>query len=492
LAHGQCELSSIGYAAYATAMSMMGEKYPICYRMSKLAKNVSDLWDSKYHRATIYQYFASSYQHWCEPIENTYAYQEQVIAWGEEGTNLVFAGYCVLFKACNKFIKGENLADLRADIEQGLAFLHKKQQPATVNFVLLGAYQSLLALQGKTLSKNSLNTQSFNIDEYFDGNYHTPSMDTAFYTFAALRYAFLMNDKTLQMQSIKNVDIVCIFLPDSPIMTESLFYQALILLSDINTTDIHEHEHEQNQQQLTKAEQICQQLHTWSLHSPKNYHHKYFLVAAEVARVKQQHNSAEELYTKALDCVELANCIHDEALINERYANYCLAMGQSRIAAHFIRDAHYLYGRWGALAKCNQLESRWPQQRFNVINTNPDSSGSLQTSIQNPHIDYTQSLDLHSLLIANQHLSEEIYVNSLLEKLMHLLMENAGAQNGAIIIHDEGQLQLEIVGKINDSSAGINSQLYNVNLDDIEEESHPLLPDTIIRYTQKNNENLNA
>jgi predicted ATPase len=38
LAHGQCELSSIGYAAYATAMSMMGEKYPVCYQMSKLAK----------------------------------------------------------------------------------------------------------------------------------------------------------------------------------------------------------------------------------------------------------------------------------------------------------------------------------------------------------------------------------------------------------------------------------------------------------------------
>ena len=483
LAHGQCELSSIGYAAYATAMSMMGEKYPACYEMSKLAKNVSDLWDSKYHRATIYQYFASSYQHWCEPIENTYAYQEQVIAWGEEGTNLVFAGYCVLFKACNKFIKGENLEDLRADIEQGLAFLHKKQQPATVNFVLLGAYQSLLALQGKTLPKNSLNSQSFNIDEYFAGNYTAPSMDTAFYTFATLRYAYLMNDKTLQMQSIKNIDIVCIFLPDSPIMTESLFYQALIILDDIIITATPEDEH--NQHQLAKAEEICQKLQTWSIHSTKNYQHKYFLVAAEIARVKQQDSQVEEFYTKALDSVEIANCIHDEALINERYANYWLASGQSRIATHFIKDAHYFYGRWGALAKCNQLESRWPQQRFNVINTNNDYSGNLQTSIQNPHIDYTQSLDLHSLLIANQHLSEEIYVNSLLEKLMHLLMENAGAQNGAIILHEEGQLQLEIIGKINDSTAGIDSQLYNINLDDLAEESPPLLPDTVIRYTQK-------
>ncbi len=483
LAHGQCELSSIGYAAYATAMSMMGEKYPICYQMSKLAKDVSDLWQSKYHRATIYQYFASSYQHWCEPIDKTYPYQEQVIAWGEEGINLVFAGYCVLFKACNKFIKGENLTELSADIEQGLGFLNKKQQPATVNFVLLGAYQSLLALQGKTLSPTSLNTSSFNIDEYFNDNYHNPSMDNAFYTYATLRYAYLMQNKTLQRQCIKNIDIVCMFLPDSPIMTESLFYYALTLLDNITATDISKDEN--NQQELAKAEEICQQLHTWSINSPKNYQHKHLLVAAEIAKIKQQESVARELYTKALDSVEIAGFIHCEALINERYATYWNALGQNRIASHFIKDAHYLYGRWGALAKCNQLENQWPYQRFNVICNNLDSSAMLPTSMQNPYIDYSQSLDLHSLLLANQHLSEEIYVYSLLEKMMHILMENAGAQNGAIIIQEEGQLQLEIVGKINDSSTGIYSELYNINLDDIEAQSNPLLPDIIIRYTQK-------
>jgi len=283
LEYGQCELSSIGYAAYATAMSMMGEKYPACYKMSKLAKSVSDLWESKYHRATIYQYFASSYQHWCEPIENTYVFQEQAIEWGEEGINLVFAGYCVLFRACNKFIKGEQLAELQDDIEQGLAFLNKKQQPATVNFVLLAAYQSLLALQGKTLlnpksSTSSLNTKSFNVDQYFKGNLHVPSMDMAFYTCAMLRHSYLMNDKALQAQYIKNIDIVCMFLPDSPVMTESLFYVALILLDDINTkaaTDSLSNE------KLEKAQQICDQFQTWSINSGKNYSHKYFLIAAE-------------------------------------------------------------------------------------------------------------------------------------------------------------------------------------------------------------------
>lgn len=488
LVYGQCELSSIGYAAYATAMSMMGEKYPACYQMSKLAKSVSDLWESKYHRSTIYQYFASSYQHWCEPIENSYVFQEQIITWGEEGTNLIFAGYGVLFKACNKFIKGVKLEELQQDIEHGLAFLNKKQQPATVNFVLLGAYQSLLALQGKTLTPQSLNTEAlnterFNVEQYFNDDFQTPSMDMAFYTFATLRYSYLMNNKALQLQCIQNIDIVCMFLPDTPEMTESLFYLALILLDD-NITDKNSKSSLSNKN-LTKAQEICDQFQTWSVHSSENYSHKYLLIAAEIARVKKQDTLATQLYAEALDAVEMANFIHCEALINERYAKYWADVGQKRIAENFIKDAHYLYANWGASAKCTQLEEQWPQQRFNLISGTVPFGGSLQSSIQSIVTDQTQSIDLHSLLKANQLLSEEIYVNSLLEKMMIVLMENAGAQHGAIIINEEEQLIVEIVGSINDFSACIDSQLHNINLDYVDAAEQPLLPDTLIRYTQQ-------
>jgi diguanylate cyclase (GGDEF)-like protein len=487
LEYGQCELSSIGYAAYATAMSMMGEKYPACYQMSKLAKSVSDLWESKYHRATIYQYFASSYQHWCEPIENTYVFQEQVIEWGEEGINLVFAGYCVLFKACNKFIKGEQLVELQNEIEQGLIFLNKKQQPATVNFVLLGAYQSLLALQGKTLTHSSsdtsaLNTELINVDQYFNDNFHAPSMDMAFYTCATLRHAYLMNDKALQAQYIKNIDVVCMFLPDSPVMTESLFYVALILLDDIDAKDVTDSLSKEN---LDKAQQICDQFEAWSINSTKNYLHKYLLIAAEIARVTGQGTVATEFYAKALDAVEIASFIHCEALINERYAIYWADAGQKRIAENCIKDAYYLYERWGASAKCIQLEQQWPQHCFNLISGTGPFRGNLQSSIHHTFTDQTESIDLHSLLKANQLLSKEIYVNSLLEKMMIVLMENAGAQNGAIIINEEEQLIIEIVSSINDSSSCIDSQLHNINLDDDDTLAQPLLPDALIRYTQQ-------
>ncbi len=68
---------------------------------------------------------------------------------------------------------------------------------------------------------------------------------------------------------------------------------------------------------------------------------------------------------------------------------------------------------------------------------------------------------------------------------MIVLMENAGAQHGAIIINEEEQLIVEIVGSINDFSACIDSQLHNINLDYVDAAEQPLLPDTLIRYTQQ-------
>lgn len=483
LEQGQCELSSIGYACYATVMSMMGEKYPACYQMSKLAKSVSDVWGSKYHRAIIYQYFSSSYQHWCEPIKNTYVFQEQAISWGQEGINLLYAGYCVLFKSGNKFIAGVPLDELRTDIEQGIAFLEKKQQHASANFVLMGAYQSLLALQGETAALNSFDSDSFNVSEFFNDDYSVPSMDLAFYLSAMARHAYLIGDKAIQRRCLENIGLVSMFLPDSPMMTESLFYQALIIIDDYNVNI-------KERNDLTTAIEIRDKFALWSKDSPDNYRHKYLLISAEIAKVNGEINDAMTFYSEAITAANEAGYINNEALSSERYAIYLLSLEQRRLAFSCIKDAYYLYSRWGAKAKCTLLDEQWPQQNFTLVNSVENTSHHSKILSDNTINNEISTLDLHSLLKANQVLSEEIHVNSLLEKMMVVLMENAGAQQGAIVIYGEGQLTVEIVGRINNGSANIDSQFYSLNLEDIEKQAHPLLPDTLIRYTQKTMETL--
>lgn len=486
LKHGQCELSSIGYLTYATAMSSMGEQYSDCYQMGKLAKTMSDQWENKYYRATTYQYFASTYQHWCEPIENSYSTLAQVVTWGREGINLLYAGYSLLFSIRNQFIKGVTLGELAFEATQGLGFLRKSHQIPTVNYVNLSSYQALLALQGKTLSPNSLDTETFNANDYFNGDFSTPSMDLAFYSSAMIRHAYLIDDAQLQQQFVQNLPIVSAFLPDSPSVTETTFYAALCFL---NVEDVSE-------DKLVLAQQYSEQFKLWALDCPQNFEHKHLLISAEIARVVGDNEMAMRLYEHAINAAEVAGFFHCQALACERYAKFWLSRGQRRAANSFIKEAYHHYSHWGASAKCELIETQWSLLQFNQENiafrVGSDNPLSYQGSVSAS----TSLLDFHSLLKANQLLSQEVNTGNLLKKMMEILLENAGAQQGGIVVNDDDILTLEVFGRVDSHRLVIDCQLLNLRLDDVsgeaegEANSGSLLPDSLVRYVQQTRETL--
>ena len=56
-------------------------------------------------------------------------------------------------------------------------------------------------------------------------------------------------------------------------------------------------------------------------------------------------------------------------------------------------------------------------------------------------------LDLHSLLKASRLLSQEVQLDALLHKLLGIVLENAGAEFGAIVLCEDDALTVEAVGR---------------------------------------------
>jgi hypothetical protein len=54
-----------------------------------------------------------------------------------------------------------------------------------------------------------------------------------------------------------------------------------------------------------------------------------------------------------------------------------------------------------------------------------------------------QTLDLTTVIRASQTISQEIRLNELLTSLMKIIIENAGAQTGVLILQKEGQWLIE-------------------------------------------------
>lgn len=490
--HGQCDLSCIGYVAYVTTLSAMGKPYPVCYDMGNIAMKLAEQRENTYFRLTIYQYFSAFYQHWCEPLENSFPYLDKGMEWGLEGTNLLSAGYCALLGAVNKFAKGIPLKELQETVNQGLRFLRKTWQVNTENYLLYGVLQPLLALQGKTQNAVSFDSESVDHTGFFAEDYETPSINLALYIWSMLRHAYLLDNKELQSRCVPQLHVVGLCLPDGPAMVEANFYVTLIHLQELEETYLNGdsaglqvlQQDERFQTVQTQIEKFKQ----WSKGCAENFLHKYLILAAEFARLMGECKTAMDLFARAIEEAQNSGFLQYMALANERYAHYWQSMRQPQIAAGFIQEAYYYYQHWGATVKNTALREQWSLVSFSLGDRR--FSPTTQTVTYKKMSEHAELLDLNSLLKANQLLAEELQLDSLLHKMMAVLLENAGAEFGSIILLDEGELVVEIMGKINGNTCDVDSERLSRPISELCDGDYPALPDSLIRHVQQAQETI--
>jgi PAS domain S-box-containing protein len=187
---------------------------------------------------------------------------------------------------------------------------------------------------------------------------------------------------------------------------------------------------------LEKVTLNQQQLHRWAQVAPMNFLHKFHLVEAERARVEGRAAEAREHYDAAIALAQQHGYLHDEALAYELAGLFYLARGQSRLADHYLGDARAAYARWGAQAKVTDLEARYPQ-----LAAAPNTA-----SVR------THTLDIGSLLKASQAIAAETHLDRLLARLMRVVIENAGAQTGMLLLPHHGQWTIQAEAAVGDEA----------------------------------------
>ena len=67
-----------------------------------------------------------------------------------------------------------------------------------------------------------------------------------------------------------------------------------------------------------------------------------------------------DYYDRAIAGAKEQGYIQEEALINELAAKFYFECSREKVAQTYLTDAYYGYLRWGATAKINDLEARYP------------------------------------------------------------------------------------------------------------------------------------
>ncbi|MGB3513743.1 MAG: adenylate/guanylate cyclase domain-containing protein, partial [Microcoleaceae cyanobacterium] len=211
------------------------------------------------------------------------------------------------------------------------------------------------------------------------------------------------------------------------------FYDSLISLAALSLGL------EARTEALERVEENQTQLQQWAKDAPMNYQHKVDLIAAEKCRVLGQKAEAIELYNKAISGAKENEYTQEEALANELAAKFYLNWGQEKVARLYMMDAHYCYSRWGATAKVKHLEENYPQ--LCPSPTTKSSGSTLYDTYTTKNATERVDLDLATVIKSTNAISSEIVLDKLLATLMNILVENAGAQRGILILpSDEGLL----------------------------------------------------
>src|SRR3984957_12398508 len=141
------------------------------------------------------------------------------------------------------------------------------------------------------------------------------------------------------------------------------------------------------------------------------------------------------LYEEAAQSSSENGFVQNEGLAHEVAARFYAARGIKTVAHSCLREARRCYLRWGAFGKVRQLEQFHPHLRDAPI------PASATTTIGAP----VGQFDVESVLKAAQAVSSEIVLDKLIEKLMRIAVEHAGAERGLLILFpgDEPRIAAE-------------------------------------------------
>jgi PAS domain S-box-containing protein len=208
------------------------------------------------------------------------------------------------------------------------------------------------------------------------------------------------------------------------------------------------------------------QLREWAESCPPTFGDKHALVSAEIARVEGRDADAMGLYEEAIQLARENGFVQNKAVAHELAAGFYLARGSMTAGRTHLREARSGFARWGADGKVRQLD-----ERMAPLREEPASPSAM--SLTN-----VAQLDLLSVTKASQAISGQIVLEDLVDTLMRIVLENAGAQTGHLILARDERLVLT-------AEAGVEEQTIHVRLPPDEALPESALPASIINYVRR-------
>ncbi|MGB7439886.1 MAG: AAA family ATPase, partial [Coleofasciculaceae cyanobacterium] len=487
--NGNSQLSPFAYAFYGLLLCGGGE-IESGYRFGKLALRLLNKFDTRAIKTKVLNLFNGLILHWKEPASKAIKYLKETVEIGLANGDVEFACYAAIHYCSNFLLTGNSLEIVQQEQKKYIDLIQRVQQYFPLYHAQIWR-QLALNLSGKVANVNYLR------DEFFDEFAMLPALQKtnnlmSLYAIYLVKGIINYLFKNYQ-EALENTALAAEYehgATGSFTVAQNSFYYSLALLAQY---------HQVNQdEQVAYWQKVAvnqQKLKNWANHAPMNFQHKYDLVEAEKARALGQNWQAAELYERAIKGAKAHKYLQEEALAYELAAEFYLACDMEEIAQTYLSKAHFNYQRWQAWAKVEDLEARYPQFLTQWSSARDITTYQPTTLLTNPPTNSTV-LDLTSIIKGSQALSSEIVLDTLLTKMMKIVLENAGAEKGYLILPDyqlesgnkKEQWVVKVSGTIESNQVQV---LQSIPIETVSGSSkNPLVSNAIVNYVVRTQESV--
>jgi predicted ATPase/signal transduction histidine kinase/response regulator of citrate/malate metabolism/tRNA A-37 threonylcarbamoyl transferase component Bud32 len=462
--YGNTALSAYVYAAYGVILTGVLGDIERGYQFGQLALELLEHFKAKAIKSRTLFALNTFINHWKKhPKELLEPFLEAYQS-GLETGDLEFATYSVISYSSSSFIMGRNLGVIEQEIVKYNEVIAQFQQESGGHMqdIVQHMIINLRQLRSNPCSFSNKHYNEKQMRQFYLETNNRNASCTLYFHKLILCYLFQKFN-----QALENATIGAKYL-DGMISSDAIplfnFYESLIWLA------IFPDKNKSEQKRFLKQVKSNQkQLKKWADYTPINYLHKFYLVEAELARILGKDKDARDYYDKAIDLAQQHEYPNEEALAYELAGKFYLSQGMTHNSHFYLSQAIYAYQRWGALAKVKDLETRYPEI-------------SVKSSLILPNIIKDSALDLSSILKASQTIAGEIELRRLLDKLMRIVIENAGAEKGFLLLPKKNNWFIEAEWQINSNQVTV--------LQSIEIEKSEQIPTNLINYVVRTGESV--
>jgi predicted ATPase/serine phosphatase RsbU (regulator of sigma subunit) len=434
--HGNAPKSPYFYDNYGIINNAVGGDLDVSYRFGRVGIDLLDRPGYTEIEASTHFLFGAFNCHWRRPIADSLEHLGHSIKAGLETGAYLHVAWAVLIRLYYRFYNGENIQEILADIPAGMELLRRSENMAAQTLLKV-LEQNLKALGGSTADPTSLEGDGFD-EAAFVATAKNIRVFHVYYHVLKQPLVFHAGDFK---RSLELAEAALPLMPGMFFITEHALYRSLARAAIAADED-----GERRAAAIDVLRKEEETFRKWAAASPSNHAHRAALVAAELAALSGESERAMDLYDQAIKLARESGFIYHEALANELAAKFHLRRQRTVVARAYMQEAWYGYQQWGAKTKATQLVERYPSLLGGIDRApaaTPTAPAAGGGTTHSSTTDTSRGLDLVTAVRATQALAGELELGNLLERLMRVMVENAGAQKGILVLNHGGQLEVE-------------------------------------------------